>query len=181
MHPAEGVELGDEEAVTRFYAGLPRLWASLHCAGAFGFAPIENASLADLQKLLAANTLGSFLCGREAVKALRRTGGGGRIVNITARQALEPRRGAKMVAYTMTKAAVAALTVALAEEVLSEGILVNAVAPSTMDTPSNRAALPKEDFARWPSLEDVAREIAALASPSNRTIQGAIVPVYGRG
>lgn len=180
MRAVEGIDLGDEAAVTRFYAGLPPLWASLHCAGAFAFTPIESATLADLQKLLAANSLGSFLCAREAVRAIRRSGAGGRIVNVTARQALEPRRGARMIPYTMTKSAVAALTVALAEELAPEGILVNAVAPSTMDTPANRAAMPKEDFARWPSLDDVAREILALASPANRTIQGALVPVYGR-
>ncbi len=181
MHPVEGVDLGDERAVVRFYADLPSLWASLHCAGAFAWAPIETATLADLAKLLASNAVGSFLCAREAVKAIRRSGGrGGRIVNVAARQALEPRRGAKMVAYTMTKSAVAALTQALAEEVAAEGIRVNAVAPSILDTPANRAAMPKEDFSRWPRLEDVAREMAQLASPANRTIQGAIVPVYGR-
>jgi NAD(P)-dependent dehydrogenase (short-subunit alcohol dehydrogenase family) len=180
MHPVAGIELGDEAAVAGFYAGLPPISASLHCAGAFVFAPIESSSLADLQKLLAANALASFLCAREAVRAFRRAGAGGRIVNVAARQALEPRRGARMVAYTMTKSAVVALTLALAEEVVGEGILVNAVAPSVMDTPANRAAMPKEDASRWPSLEDVAREMAALASPANRTIQGAIVPVYGR-
>ena len=85
-----------------------------------------------------------------------------------------------MVAYTASKAGVAALTVALAEEVVKAGILVNAVAPSTMDTPANRRAMPKADHAAWPKVEEVAATILFLASPQNAVTRGAIVPVYGR-
>ena len=109
-----------------------------------------------------------------------RTGAGGRIVNVAARPALEWRAGAGMVAYTASKAAVAALTVALAEEVAKDGILVNAVAPSIMDTPANRAAMPKADHAAWPKVEEVAATILFLASPDNKVTRGAIVPVYGK-
>ena len=105
---------------------------------------------------------------------------GGRIVNVAARPALEWRSGAGMVAYAASKAAVAALTVALAEEVAKDGILVNAVAPSIMDTPANRAAMPKADHAAWPKVEEVAATILFLASPDNRVTRGAVVPVYGR-
>jgi len=106
--------------------------------------------------------------------------GGGRIVNVTARPALEWRAGAGMAAYTASKAAVAALTVALAEEVAKDDILVNAVAPSIMDTPANRAAMPKADHAAWPKVEEVAATILFLASPENKVTRGAIAPVYGR-
>ena len=78
------------------------------------------------------------------------------------------------------KAAVAALTVALAEEVAKDGILVNAVAPSIMDTPANRKDMPKADFDKWPKVEEVAATIVFLASPDNRVTRGAIVPVYGK-
>ena len=74
----------------------------------------------------------------------------------------------------------AALTVALAEEVAKDGILVNAVAPSILDTAANRAAMPKADFAAWPKVEEVAATIAFLASPENKVTRGGIVPVYGR-
>ncbi len=106
--------------------------------------------------------------------------GGGRIVNVAARAALEWRSGAGMSAYTASKAAVAAFTAALAEEVAKDGILVNAVAPSIMDTPANRHAMPKADFALWPKVEEVAATILFLASPDNRVTRGAVVPVYGR-
>ena len=85
-----------------------------------------------------------------------------------------------MSAYTIAKSGVAALTVALAEEVAKDGILVNAVAPSIMDTAANRAAMPKADFAAWPKVEEVAATILHLASPDNRVTRGAIVPVYGK-
>ena len=100
--------------------------------------------------------------------------------NVAARPALEPRLGAGMAAYTVAKSGVATLTVALAEEVAKHGILVNAVAPSIMDTPANRKAMPKADFDAWPKVEEVAATIAFLASPNNAVTRGAIVPVYGK-
>ena len=85
-----------------------------------------------------------------------------------------------MAAYAVSKAAVAALTTALARELASEAVLVNAVVPSIMDTPQNRRAMPKADFERWPKVEEVAEVIAFLASGRNRVTSGALVPVYGR-
>ena len=114
------------------------------------------------------------------MNAIARNGEGGRIVNTAARPALEWRTGAGMTAYTASKAAVAALTAALAEEVAKAGILVNAVAPSIMDTPANRNGMPKADHALWPKVEEVAATIVFLASPENRVTRGAIVPVYGK-
>jgi NAD(P)-dependent dehydrogenase (short-subunit alcohol dehydrogenase family) len=104
----------------------------------------------------------------------------GRIVNVAARPALEWRSGAGMAAYTASKAGVAALTVAFAEEVAKQGVLVNAVAPSIMDTPANRQAMPKADFSAWPKVEEVARTILFLASSDNKVTRGAIVTVYGK-
>jgi NAD(P)-dependent dehydrogenase (short-subunit alcohol dehydrogenase family) len=124
------------------------------------------------------NLISCMLCCRAAVQAM--AGNGGRIVNVAARPALEWRTGAGMTAYATSKAGVAAFTAALAEEVVKDGILVNAVAPSTMDTPANRNAMPKADFALWPKVEEVAATIVFLASPDNRVTRGGIVPVYGK-
>jgi NAD(P)-dependent dehydrogenase (short-subunit alcohol dehydrogenase family) len=63
---------------------------------------------------------------------------------------------------------------------VKNGILVNAVAPSILDTPKNRADMPKADHAAWPKVEEVARTILFLASPENAVTRGAIVPVYGK-
>jgi NAD(P)-dependent dehydrogenase (short-subunit alcohol dehydrogenase family) len=171
--------LADEAAVTSYYAGIGKLWASIHIAGGFAFAPIETSDKALLMGQVETNLVSAYLCCRAAVQAMRK-GDGGRIVNVAARPALEPRQGASMTAYTAAKAGVAALTMALGEEVAKDGILVNAVAPSIMDTPANRKSMPKADFASWPKVEEVAATIVFLASPQNAVTRSAIVPVYGK-
>jgi NAD(P)-dependent dehydrogenase (short-subunit alcohol dehydrogenase family) len=181
-HPAVaisvGVDLIDEAAVERFYAWVPKLWASLHIAGGFAAGAIEQFGKADLMRQMEMNLVTAYLCSRAAVRAMGERGG--RIVNVAASRALEWRTGAGMTAYTASKAAVAALTVALAEEVVARGILVNAVAPSIMDTPANRAAMSKADHAKWPKVDEVAATILFLASPENLVTRGAVVPVYGK-
>lgn len=173
------VDLGDEAAVSRYFAGLPSLWASIHLVGGFVMAPIAETKLADLDKMLSLNTRTCFLACREAVIAMRRSGGGGgRIVNVVARPALVPTGG--LVAYAASKAAVASITQSLAAELVGEDIWVNAVAPSIIDTPANRASMPDADHDGWPKPDDLARAIAQLASPDNRLTSGALVPLYGR-
>jgi NAD(P)-dependent dehydrogenase (short-subunit alcohol dehydrogenase family) len=170
--------LADEAAIAPLYGGIARLWASIHIAGGFAAAPLSDTEPKTLRQQLDMNFVSCALCCRAAVRAM--TGAGGRIVNVAARPALEWRSGAGMTAYAASKAAVAAFTAALAEEVAKEGILVNAVAPSTMDTPANRQAMPNADFALWPKVEEVAATILFLASPENRVTRGAVVPVYGK-
>jgi NAD(P)-dependent dehydrogenase (short-subunit alcohol dehydrogenase family) len=172
-------ELSDEAAVARLYAGVPQLWASIHIAGGFAMSPVADTTKSDLMAQVDMNFVTAFLCCAAAVRTMTRTGTGGRIVNVATRPALEWRLGAGMAAYTASKAAVAALTAALAEEVVKQGILVNAIAPSTLDTPANRKAMPKADHAAWAKVEDVAATILFLASPENRVTRGAVVPVYG--
>jgi NAD(P)-dependent dehydrogenase (short-subunit alcohol dehydrogenase family) len=184
--------LADEAAIERLYRGVTPLWGSVHIAGGFAAAALRDTELATIRQQFEMNLLSCMLCCRAAIRAMTggamtgsattgsATTGGGRIVNVAARPALEWRSGAGMTAYTVSKAGVAALTVALAEEVAKDGILVNAVAPSIMDTPANRQAMPKADHALWPKVEEVAATIAFLASPENRVTRGAIVPVYGK-
>jgi NAD(P)-dependent dehydrogenase (short-subunit alcohol dehydrogenase family) len=172
-------DLADEAVVEKLYGAVTPLWASIHVAGGFAAAPIRDTDKAGLTRQLDMNFTSCFLCCRAAVNSMTATGGG-RIVNIAARPALEWRLGAGMVAYATSKAAVAAMTVALAEEVANDGILVNAVAPSIMDTAANRKAMPKANYDAWPKVEEVAATILFLASPDNRVTRGAIVPVYGR-
>ena len=148
-------------------------------------APIAEISAADFTAQFHMNALSCFLCSAAAIaafRALRAPGGGalgGRIVNVSARPALEPRLGAGMTAYAASKSAVAALTQALAQELTEEQNWVNAVAPSIIDTPANRAAMPEAEHSRWVSPADLAEVITFLASPDNRVTRGAVIPVYG--
>jgi NAD(P)-dependent dehydrogenase (short-subunit alcohol dehydrogenase family) len=171
-------DLADEADVATLYEGVTPLWASIHIAGGYLWGPIADTDKAALLKQINMNVVSSFLCCRAAIKAMGNSGG--RIVNVAARQALEWRLGASQSAYGLSKAAVAAMTAALAEEVAKDGILVNAVAPSIMDTATNRKDMPKADFDKWPKVEEVAQTILFLASPDNRVTRGAIVPVYGK-
>ena len=170
-------DLSDEAQVAKVYVGL-KPWASIHIAGGFAPGKVADTDKAALMAQIDSNLVSCFLCCRAAINAM--AGNGGRIVNVAARPALEQRLGAGMTAYTIAKTGVAALTVALAEEVAKDGILVNAVAPSIMDTPANRKAMTKADFAAWPKVEEVAATILFLVSPENQVTRGAVVPVYGK-
>lgn len=177
---SHNIYLADAKTVNAYYAEVPELWASIHLAGGFAAAPVDKTEAASLKELLETNVHTAFFCCRAAVRAMLASETAGRIVNVAARPGLDPRRGSGMVAYATSKAAVAAMTVALAEEVKSKGILANAIAPSTLDTPANRESMPDADFSRWVSLEAAAETIAYLASPANQAMSGALVPLYGR-
>jgi NAD(P)-dependent dehydrogenase (short-subunit alcohol dehydrogenase family) len=173
-------DLADDIEVGRLFSTVPRIWASIHLAGGFAAAPIGETTPVALHRQIDMNFITCYLCCRAAVAGMARTGVGGRIVNVTARPALEARSGANMTAYAASKAAVSALTLALAEEVAAKDIMVNAVAPSILDTPANRKAMPDADHDAWPKVDEVARTIHFLASPDNKVTRGAIVPVYGK-
>ena len=169
--------LTGEAAIEKLYGGVAPLWASIHTVGGFAASALPDTDLATIRHQIEMNLISCILCCRAAVRAMT---GGGRIVNVAARPALEWSTGAGMTAYAASKAAVAALTAALAEEVAKDGILVNAVAPSIMDTAANRQAMPKADHSAWPKVEEVASTIVYLASPENRVARGGVIPVYGK-
>lgn len=182
LHIAPGppeLHLDDEAQAVAFFEALPPIWASIHLAGGFTMKPIGDTTLADLEAQWRMNTVTCFLACREAVRSMRRGGaGGGRIVNVAARPVLAP--APNLSAYLAAKAGVAALTQGLAAELVGEGILVNAVLPSLIDTPANRAAMPAADHASWPRPAEIAEAIAFLASPENTLTTGTLLPVYGR-
>ncbi|TIW42085.1 MAG: SDR family NAD(P)-dependent oxidoreductase, partial [Mesorhizobium sp.] len=122
---AHNVDLSDSAKVEAFYHQLPDLWGSIHLAGGFAMAPVEKIESASFAEMMDTNARTTFLCCRAAIRSMLTSGTAGRIVNVTARAGLDPRRGSGMVAYAASKAAVAAMTVAMAEELKHKGILVN--------------------------------------------------------
>lgn len=164
--------------VHAFFQSLPAVDASIHVAGGFAISPIENTQLHDFESMIRANAVTTFLCCREALRRMRETGTSqGRIVNVAAKPVAVPM--ANLSAYAASKAAVASLTQTLALEAQSDGILINAVLPSIIDTPPNREAMPSAHHEGWPKPEEIARAIAFLASEANTLTSGALVPVYG--
>ena len=104
----------------------------------------------------------------------------GSIVVVGSRAVERPWTGAGSAAYAASKAAVVTMAQAVAAEVLEHGVRINAILPSTMDTPANRSAMPDADPSRWVSLDSASRVVAFLLSEDARDVSGAAVPVYGR-
>ena len=104
----------------------------------------------------------------------------GSIVVVGSRAALRPWTSAGSAAYGASKAAVVAMAQAVAQEVLDDGVRINAILPSTMDTPANRASMPNADPSTWVALDSASAVIAFLLSEEARDVSGAALPVYGR-
>ncbi len=175
VHLYGPMSLTDESQVRRFYDELPSLWASIHVAGGFHMAPLAEIGADTLREQLELNLVSAFLCLREASR--RMADHGGRVVNVISRPALHPTGG--MLAYSTAKGALASLTQCASEELRGRGIFVHAIAPSIIDTPTNRQAMPGADFDQWPKPEALAATVAFLASAENAVTSGALVPTFG--
>ena len=127
--------------------------------------------------MFAVNLKSALFTSRAAIPFLRQSQQG-RIINIGANAALKA--GAGMGAYTASKSGLHRLTESLAEELKAVGITVNAVLPSVIDTPANRADMPKADFTTWVTPRALAEVILFLASDAGAPITGALLPVTGR-
>ncbi len=176
------IDTTDEEAVVSYYKQLDQesnFWASVHTVGGFAYSPVLETGASLLRQQFELNAVSAFLCSREAVRHLLPLNKGGCIVNVAARPAFEPRNSSGLLAYTASKAAVAAMSQSLGEEVASHRKWVNAIAPSIMDTQANRQAMPDADFKKWVKVEEVAKTVAFLVSPQNECVLSAIIPAYG--
>lgn len=172
---------GWEAALARIDATLgPPGGAVLAAGGWRGGAPHHEALDATWAAMIDANldtvrrALAAILPGLVARRA-------GSIVVVGSRAAVQPWSSAGAAAYAASKAAAVALVQAVAAEVASAAVRVNAVLPSTLDTPANRAAMPGADPSGWVSTDSVARVIAFLLSDDARDVTGAALPIFGLG
>jgi NAD(P)-dependent dehydrogenase (short-subunit alcohol dehydrogenase family) len=177
------VDVTQAESVIAWVAAVQARWGRadvlVNVAGGYRPGkPVAEVEESDLDFMFNLNARSAFLTCR-AVIPLMLAQGGGKIVNIGAKAALQA--GRKSTAYAVSKAAVLRLTEALSAEVREQNINVNAVIPSTIDTPANRAAQPNADPAKWVAPADLAAVVFFLASDAARAIHGAAVPVYGTG
>lgn len=151
----------------------------VNIAGGFSWQTLEQGDVEAWDAMFAVNLKTAVVSTKAALPRLLESAAG-RIINVGAGAAARP-AGAGMGAYTASKAGVHKLTESLAEELKDRGITVNAVLPGIIDTPRNRADMPKADFARWVQPEAIASVIAFLASEQAAAVTGALIPVYGRG
>ena len=171
------VRLGRKDAVELALERHGRVDVLCNIAGAFRMGkPLHETSDADWDFLFDANAKTVLNMCRAVVPAMIRNGGG-KIVNVGAYAALKG--AAQMGAYVASKSAVIRITETMAAELRDKNVNVNCVLPSIIDTPENRAAMPKADPRRWVSTEDLAAVIVFLASDAARAIHGAAIPVTG--
>jgi NAD(P)-dependent dehydrogenase (short-subunit alcohol dehydrogenase family) len=176
-----GVDLADPAAAEAALAGVERRFGRLdvliNIAGGFRWQTLDEGDPAVWDLLYATNVKTAANASRAALRLLRASPAG-RIVNIGAAGAVKAAAG--MGAYAAAKAGVHRLTESLAEELKADGVTVNAVLPSIIDTPANRADMPEADFSAWVAPADLAEVILFLASPAARALTGALIPVTGR-
>jgi len=175
-----GVDLSDaaaaKKAIDAAAAHFGRLDALVNIAGGFAFETVADGDPTTWQHMYALNVLTALNASRSAIPHLVASGAG-RIVNVGAMGALQA--GSGMGAYAASKAGVHRLTEALAAEWKGR-ITVNAVLPSTIDTPANRASMPRADFAKWVTPQELAEVILFLVSDAASAVTGALLPVSGR-
>jgi NAD(P)-dependent dehydrogenase (short-subunit alcohol dehydrogenase family) len=145
--------------------------------GFWGGSSIADTTPAQWQAMFDLNLKPTFLCCRAVVPIMKRNKWG-RIVSVASRSGLQG--AGDYAAYAVSKGAIATFTASLAQEVIEDGVMVNAIAPSTIDTDANRAAMPKAKHENWVKPADIAKTIAYLCSDDCRVTSGAVVPVYGR-
>jgi NAD(P)-dependent dehydrogenase (short-subunit alcohol dehydrogenase family) len=138
---------------------------------------VDKTPIEDFEKQFRLNLRPTYLMVQAAVPRMIRAGEGS-IVCVGTRAALQPFSGAA--GYIASKAAVIAFSQAVAVEYRNDGVRCNTILPSVIDTPGNRASMPKADHDRWVKPEQIAGEIAHLLSADSSPTSGAAIPVYGR-
>ena len=174
----ERCDVSDEAAMARLTAALVerhrRLDVLVTGVGGFAGGRLVETDRATWDTMLALNLTTAFTAARAALPHMI-AAGGGRVVMIASRAVVPPAGG--FIGYTVAKAGVIALAQALSQEVKPHGITVNAVLPSTMDTPANRAAMPNVDPKTWVPVTAVADAVAALAAESAGHVTGTLLQI----
>jgi NAD(P)-dependent dehydrogenase (short-subunit alcohol dehydrogenase family) len=171
-------DLFDPDAVQKAVDSTPQLDAVVNLVGGYAEGPrVHETDPEQFDGLMRLNVKPGFLLARAAMPRLIERGGGA-FVGVSARAALRPFPGAA--GYIASKAAVLALIQALDAEYKRHGIRCNAILPSVIDTPPNRAAQPDADYSKWVHPEEIAKVVRFLVSDESGPISGAAVPVYGR-
>ena len=168
---------GVRELVDAAVAHFGRVDVLLNTTGGWaGGTPVAETSVEEWDHMLGLNLRSAFLLSR-AVLPLMLEAGWGRIVHVSSRTAVAPR--AKRAAYAVSKMGLITLTEVIAAEVKGSGVTANVILPSVIDTPANRASMPKADPSKWVPPERIAATMRFLCSDAATSINGARIPIYG--
>ena len=175
------VDVTDEAAAAKLIDGIVERHGRLDClvnavGGYAGGTKLWELETKVFEQQLALNLRAGFVLARAATRVMLKQGNGA-IVNVASKAAVDHAAGAS--AYAASKAAAVTMIDCLAADLKGTGVRANSILPSIIDTPANRKAMPKADFAKWPKPEEIARVILFLCSDDAKLIRGASVPVYG--
>jgi NAD(P)-dependent dehydrogenase (short-subunit alcohol dehydrogenase family) len=164
-------------ALTEFHNQLGPVEVLVHLVGAWhGGEPVQDQSLETWRRVTDLNLTSAFLCAHAVLPEML-DGGWGRMVFVSSRTAREGRNGQS--AYAVAKEGVSTLAEVIADECCGTGVTANTIAPSVLDTPANRSAMPSADFSRWVQPDVAAAMVAFLVSEEAGTLRGAWLPVFG--
>src|SRR5262245_39251901 len=180
---ASGVDLANPDSLGQVVKTALGRFGSIDAlvntvGGYRGGKPVHETDLADWDFLFGINLRTTLFCCRTVIPQMLKQSSGN-IINVASRDALAG--SAAYAAYSASKSAVLRLTESLSAELKASNINVNAIMPGTIDTPQNRAAVPNGDYSKWVPPDAIANVIAFLASDASRAINGAGIPVYGKG
>jgi NAD(P)-dependent dehydrogenase (short-subunit alcohol dehydrogenase family) len=180
---ASGIDLSDAASLGKLIeqtlAKFGRVDALVNTVGGYrGGKPVHEADIADWDFLFNVNVRTTLLCCRAVIPQMLKQQRG-KIINVASRDGLAGSAG--YAAYSASKSAVLRLTESLAGELKASNVNVNCIMPGTIDTPQNRKAIPTGDFSKWVEPDAIAEVILFLASDAARSINGAALPVYGKG
>ena len=180
---AGGVDLTNADSLARMVQSASERFGHIDAlvnrvGGYRGGKPVHEMDLADWDFLFSVNVRTTLLCCRAVIPLMLKQGRG-KIVNVASRDALMGSVGYS--AYSASKSAALRLTESMAAELKNSNINVNCIMPSTIDTPQNRKAVPNGDYSKWVEPEAIADVILFLISDAASAINGAALPVYGKG
>jgi len=171
------VDVTNEAAVNQLVATVGAPDVLVNTVGGYaGGAPVWETQSDVLEKMLALNLRSGFMLARAVIPGMLKRQRGALVI-VAAKAAIEHPAGAG--ADAASKAGAMALLDSLAADVRGTGVRINTILPSIIDTPANRKAMPKADFAKWPKPDQIARVVLFLCSAEAEVIHGAAIPVYG--
>jgi NAD(P)-dependent dehydrogenase (short-subunit alcohol dehydrogenase family) len=179
-YPVDVTDEGEtKQLISTIFAEHSRLDVMVDTVGGYaGGTRLWESETKEFDQMLALNLRSGLVLLRAVIPGMLRQKGGA-IVYVASKAAVD--HAGRLAAYAASKAAAVAMIDSLAEDLRGTGVRVNTILPSVIDTETNRKAMPKEDFSRWPKPGEIARVILFLCSDDAKVIHGAAVPVYGAG
>ena len=174
------VDLIEEGPLAKFLQSLPTpIEAGIFTVGGFAMGALDDTSLESLEKMIQLNLYTAFVSTKAVFHHMREHSVKGRLVLVSSRPGLDPKHGAAMLPYTLSKAAIPPLADILNAEGEKHEIITTVVAPSTIDTPINRQAMPQADFSKWVTPAEIAEVIYFTTLGKGRILREPILKLYG--